>query len=484
MEYYINKNIEWYLNVPKIFHIYWGSGVFSYLRFMTVRSFMKMNPDWEVMFWYPKYPSKIVTWESKEQEYELSCDDYLQELIKLPIKSTAVDFEDYGFKNNISEVHKSDFLRLKLLTTFGGVWSDVDIFYIRPITDMVVNTPENKDKETFVSISHYGHSTAFMLSTKGSKFFEKIIERAKVVFDEKDYQTIGTTLFNKEYFSLESINKISPAVSIGMDAIMSHDAQHISEIYDGTKSKFNTNTIGIHWYAGHQLSGKFLKETNGGLINLPDNILGNLLKNENNSNKIKNFWEEAQKIKNKSILSGCQYIETIVFLKVDKLLQPQMHVLEIGVGMGYVTKGFYENGYIISGLDISETGLKNVEKYCEKTYKLNELKNLPSNYFDIVICHNVVQHVPTDTLCEELKYILRAMKESGVLAMEFVSSDDIDDKGINPTQNEIESGSLFRTPECMKKIISNIGGECEMVVNNKCNIGMVTGCHVFHVKKK
>ena len=200
--------------------------------------------------------------------------------------------------------------------------------------------------------------------------------------------------------------------------------------------------------------------------------------------KIKNFWEEAQKIKNNSSLSGCQYDETIEFLKVNKFLQPQMHVLEIGVGYGYVTKGFYENGHIVSGLDISETALKNVKKYCEKTYTLNDLEKLPSNYFDIVICHNVVQHVPTDTLCEELKHIIPALKENGILAMEFVSSNDINDKGINPTQNEIEAGLLCRTPEYMKKLINDIGGESEMVVNNQCKIGKVTGCHVFHVRKR
>ena len=50
--------------------------------------------------------------------------------------------------------------------------------------------------------------------------------------------------------------------------------------------------------------------------------------------------------------------------------------------------------------------------------------------------------------------------------------------------NEIEAGLLCRTPEYMKKLINDIGGESEMVVNNQCKIGKVTGCHVFHVRKR
>lgn len=199
---------------------------------------------------------------------------------------------------------------------------------------------------------------------------------------------------------------------------------------------------------------------------------------------IKNFWEGAHNTKNKSTLSGCQFLETIEFLKIDELLKPQMRVLEIGVGLGYVTKGFYDNGYIISGLDVSETALNNVKNFCEKTYLLNELEELPSNYFDIIICHNVIQHVPTDIVKNEFKHILRALKETGVFAVEFVSSDNDIDRGINPTQNEIQSGSLTRPPKCVENMIILVNGECKMVVDNKCDIGIVKGCHVFHVKKQ
>jgi len=200
--------------------------------------------------------------------------------------------------------------------------------------------------------------------------------------------------------------------------------------------------------------------------------------------EMKNFWEETQKIENCKTLSGCQYDETVEFLMVKNILFPKMHVLEIGVGVGYVTKGFFDAGYIVSGMDISEVALKRVEEYCEATYTLDKLNELPSNYFDIIICHNVVQHVPTDILITEFEHFMRALKEDGVFAVEFISSESNVDGGISATQAQVQSGTIYRNPQIMEKIINGVGGKCDMVVNNKIVIGDVIGCHVFHIKNK
>ena len=278
----------WHLKVPKIFHMYWGGEKLPYLRFLTIQSFMNQNPDWKIMFWYPKSSaSSVITWSSRELDYSLSCDDYINELKKLPIEINEIDFEDYGFDNNISEVHKSDFLRLQLIADYGGVWSDADIFYFNPITNLSVNTIENKDKETFVCTCYYGHSVGFFMGTAKNAFFTNMAANSINAYKEylsHIYQYLASDLWNKHYPTLESIEQISPVVNIPMDAVYSNDADDVPSIYDGSPPKFTPNSIGIHWYAGHQLSGKFLEETNGGLNNLPNSVMGNLLKTNHVNN--------------------------------------------------------------------------------------------------------------------------------------------------------------------------------------------------------
>jgi ubiquinone/menaquinone biosynthesis C-methylase UbiE len=199
--------------------------------------------------------------------------------------------------------------------------------------------------------------------------------------------------------------------------------------------------------------------------------------------KRKNFWDSMHIEKNVSALSGCQYVETIEFLGVNKLLVPKMHVLEVGVGLGYVTKGFHENGFLICGLDISDVALERVKKYCEHTYSAEKFEELPSNYFDVIICHNLIQHIPTDLLIVELTHIMRSLKDDGIFAVEFVSSKLGDDTGINVEYDGNHVGRYCRTPACLEELINNLGGKCEMVINNQVYNSEITGCHVFHVRK-
>jgi hypothetical protein len=46
--------MKWELSVPKMAHFYWGGGKLLYMRFLSIKSFMKYNPDWVVVFHYPR----------------------------------------------------------------------------------------------------------------------------------------------------------------------------------------------------------------------------------------------------------------------------------------------------------------------------------------------------------------------------------------------------------------------------------------------
>jgi hypothetical protein len=265
----------WYLKVPKIIHVYWGVGRLPYLRYLTVASFMKFNPNWEVWLWRPKYPSRIVTWNTQELNYRSTWEDWTDALLNLNIKQIEVDFTEFGLSNEISEVHKSDFIRYYFLGKYGGVYSDMDIVYFRPITKIEVNKKENKKKETFVCISDYGHSNGFFMSSEGSQFFNTMFELAKRI-DLRKYQSNGPDLCNSVYPTIESIQKISPVENISMEAVYYYNGQRVNILYQSNKLLFSEYSIGCHWYAGSSFSGKFLNETNGGLKNLSNNIISQL----------------------------------------------------------------------------------------------------------------------------------------------------------------------------------------------------------------
>jgi hypothetical protein len=175
-------------------------------------------------------------------------------------------------------VHKSDYLRWALLSTIGGLWSDMDIIYIKPINDLYINTPENKDKETVVCISKYGHSVGFMMASENNVTFRNLVKRSIKYYSATQYQCIGSTLFNEFYPTIDNIHN---GINLSMDVVYAYDANHVKELFSGgNPDRLTNNTIGVHWYAGNHIAGKYLNDTNGGLNTQNNSIIDKLLKHE------------------------------------------------------------------------------------------------------------------------------------------------------------------------------------------------------------
>jgi len=274
--------MDWELNIPKILHVYWGGGSLSYLRFMTVKTFMNLNPDWEIRFYYPTHPTINMTWFTPEQKHNVTTTDFIPEIMKLPITKIPVNFNDYGYPNDIPEVHKSDILRLLLLSTIGGLWSDMDIFYFKPMSWFYLNHKKNRDIQTFYCNREYGHSIGFLMAAKENRFFAKLSEGIKGAskFMPLNYQTFGATMYNRYFRGEGSVEAWTPAINISMDVVYAHRAGDTVELLSAGKPKFTRESIGIHWYAGDPEWKDFLIKTDGGLKDVPDSIIGRLINKE------------------------------------------------------------------------------------------------------------------------------------------------------------------------------------------------------------
>lgn len=196
-----------------------------------------------------------------------------------------------------------------------------------------------------------------------------------------------------------------------------------------------------------------------------------------------NFWEHQHSINNVRSLSGCTYNDTVDFLNVKDLIFPNMQVLEIGCGLGYITQEFAKTAKI-SVVDISRTALDRVRPWCENVYLVDDINTLPSDYFDLIICHNVVQHVPTDLLKIELANAIRSLKSTGTFAVEYVWSNFIEDNGVNFVLSEATTGHLCRSDKFMINLIQELGGTCEISRTNPVpRHKLIHGLTVLHVKK-
>jgi len=267
---------SWHLSVPKIAHFYWGGGNMLYMRYLSIVSFMKYNPDWRVVFWYPQEHYRGRSWYTDMYPPKINervCKDYFKSILKLDIIKSPVDFRALGARRNMSEVHKNDYVRVHALCHYGGLWSDTDIIYFKPVTELMVNNPGNEDKKVFVCIYDYGHSTGFNMAVAGSEFFTFLSNHLNEEYKPSAYQCWGPDMWNKYYKTLKSI---TGGCEIGMDAVYAHNAHQVKELF-GDKPRFTDYSIGCHWYGGNTLWPEFWNRTAGGEKNLTDSIIKNLI---------------------------------------------------------------------------------------------------------------------------------------------------------------------------------------------------------------
>lgn len=257
------------INIPKIVHFYWGRTPLSFLRYLSVASFAKFNPDWDIRIYRVVESQKVdcKSWDSGEHNTSVFVkDDYFDWLYKIK----NVNIIDYTFPDNIAhwnDVQKSDYLRVILLYNTGGLWSDFDILYARPIINLSANHHQNS-KYCVLIICHSekihftGHSIGFLGSMAGNTLLHPIMHSIINSCNNDNYQSIGCILWNA-HLNLGQIQGAGRSViNLETDSFYLFNCTTIGNsignrsgpIGEGVLGERN---IGIHWYAGDVKMGGY-----------------------------------------------------------------------------------------------------------------------------------------------------------------------------------------------------------------------------------
>ena len=106
----------------------------------------------------------------------------------------------------------------------------------------------------------------------------------------------------------------------------------------------------------------------------------------------------------------------IVLSFIDKYLQPEMKVLDIGCGIGTISLYVANKGNEVLGIDISEKAVNAAQKSAEilgvknASFKaINFLDTDLQEKFDFIIFNNVIEHLPDDESAPQKIYKLLEM---------------------------------------------------------------------------
>lgn len=276
----IIKHNENLLNeVPKIIHLYWDKSPMSWLQTLTVSTFHKQNPDWIINIYLPKqdYNGNI------KYIPKYNDQDYFPLLEQMDfVNMIEVDLADYKINENLHNILRSDILRYHLLYEHGGIWSDFDVLWLKPINQMNhINLINRSNKQFGFSACLYsgfrGHySIGVLITSKNHKFYQTLINKInsinrspdqhKQFFDRKKntykHQAFGVELWKILYPDLQSlITNFHDCIGIYYKTFYPYSIFNLDELYNkDNTSVLDKDVICVHWFNGHELSKKYINE--------------------------------------------------------------------------------------------------------------------------------------------------------------------------------------------------------------------------------
>jgi hypothetical protein len=255
--------------IPRKVSFFW-SGRMSWLRYMTLASFRKWNPDWDMVLYVPKIPCIAKTWLSREMDDRgYTGKDYLQEVSPL-----GVEIQSIEALVTAGPAHVCDMVQWEVLAGEGGFFSDMDILYLKPMNHLGSSTMEF---DAVFCLEGFGEmAIGFVGSAPDNHLFDLIGGCAANNYTQSTYQCTGTeavyraaglwpvNLRQNPSAGRECIARfyeMFPSLKIGEVppvTVYPLDWTKVADLYHCQSRPLPDETIGIHWFGGdprsHQAS--------------------------------------------------------------------------------------------------------------------------------------------------------------------------------------------------------------------------------------
>ncbi len=270
-----NNNLPKYYsqkNIPLIAFTFWEGSQLSWLHNLTIQTFIKHNPEFELRIYYSSKEENFIHGNESNHivnnthvsgvNIESNKCINIEQIQNLPgVKLIPIDLEKrYGIEFITSPIHKADIVRIIKLYEHGGVWFDFDVFFTKPIPTEIIHSTAD--------IQYYTYSNTIATGLIISRPFNKAIRHVYNTCLEKintrninnDWQQFGPTLWANCVFNNTSIFK---------DCIFRDNNEIYPYLYYEPQLFFRTmhnkltdKTWSIHWYNGNTESRKFINEFN------------------------------------------------------------------------------------------------------------------------------------------------------------------------------------------------------------------------------
>jgi hypothetical protein len=254
--------------IPKILHMYWDKSPLSWLQAVTPISFNRYNPDWVINIYVPKQAynggSRYIP--------NYTGKDYFP-VMKQQVPSAniiEINLQEYGIDLNLHNILRSDILRYHLLYTQGGVWSDFDVVWLKPMNyfDSIEYLGSALPDEITAVVSLVKgvvgwHSIGILIHTQHDEYAKSLIELTNQVKPPYSHEVFGSTMISTKYPTLESMSHFKGLVGVKHETYYPYDIHPPNPTFDrlylaDDLSFITKNTVCLHWYNGKELSKQYV----------------------------------------------------------------------------------------------------------------------------------------------------------------------------------------------------------------------------------
>lgn len=262
--------------IEKVISFFWANDTMSWLRYMTLYSFRKLNPDWKMVLYLCKKNSIVTkTWTEypKQDFFNFNGKDYLKLIYDLGIEIKNWELQDLTGKQQpeiMGASQKSNFFKWNLLAKTSGFFSDLDILFIKPMNEYYEKV---KDKELVIGIQDGWFQIYLMASSGNNKFFEEVYKNAFSRVTPKQYQSAGVISIynllgklsgNGEEYGINNCKKIFEMFysdikhyNNEMELVTPWTWNGMRCVFEEQHKTLPPNCIGIHWFGASLEAQKY-----------------------------------------------------------------------------------------------------------------------------------------------------------------------------------------------------------------------------------
>lgn len=265
---------EYVGSIPKCMNFFWTTSPLSWLRYLTIRSFRQMNPDWQI---------KLFICDVAGEQY--AGNDWGERLGDLGIEIVEWEPPFAG----LSAAHASDFFQWELLSTTGGFYADMDILFVRPLDYEMLQAQDS------IFCNSQGYVTiGFLGASRGNPMFSELYNEALRGYNSAKYQNTGAEAAYRLAKMGTNWGKIKNPSQRVMDYFRGKYPQlRLLQLPDEYVYPFVWNRpqmlwsqtrgipdacVGIHWFGGSPKSQEMMRKFDPTEGKLPECTMANFAK--------------------------------------------------------------------------------------------------------------------------------------------------------------------------------------------------------------